>query len=311
MDNIKIIEFEQWMKKDIIKLFCEEYNLNFDYYNNKFEKLYEDEFQKDKCIRVVAINDDKIIGFQSYFYWPFKCNSKNYNSYQSGNSIVSQKFRGKGIFGLLLNKIEEIIIKKDIDFLIGFPVKESIGSFRRKNWINSFNLKWYARLISLNPTIFIKKKKISLNNTKSCFNLKNNGLFTINNTPHFEFYRSQISNESKYYVFKEKEIIVEFCCKLSIRNKIISELIIGNIQFNKFDEEILNRAFNDLIKKIKASKSINIISFAISENNKLFNSILCVNKFKLLKKKIFFINKIYKNIDLKDILIFRADIDTW
>ena len=294
MDNIKIIEFEQWMKNDIIRLFSEEYNLNFDYYNNKFEKLYEDEFQRDKCIRVVAIIDDKIIGFQSYFYWPFKCNSKNYNSYQSGNSIVSEKFRGKGIFSLLLNKIEEIIIKKDIDFLIGFPVKKSIGSFKRKNWTNSFNLKWYARLISLNPMIFLKKKKIPLNNTKSCFNLKNNGLFTINNTPHFEFYRSQISNESKYHVFKEKEIIVEFCCKLSIRNKIISELIIGNIQFNKFDEEILNRAFNDLIKKIKASKSINIISFAISENNKLFKYILQVNKFKLLKKKIFLYIRVIK-----------------
>ena len=311
MDNIKTIEFEQWMKKDIIKLFSEEYNLNFDYYNNKFERLYENEFQKDKCIRVVAIIDSKIVGFQSYFYWPYKSDSIIYNSYQSGNSIVSKKFRGKGIFGLLLNKIEEIIIKKDIDFLIGFPVKESIGSFKRKNWTNNFNLKWYAKLISLNPTIFIKKKRFLLNDTKSCFNLKNNGLFTIKNTPSFEFYRCQISNESKYHVFKEKEIIVEFCCKLSIRNKIISELIIGNIQFNKFDEEIINHAFNDLIKKIKASKSINLISFAVSENNKLFNSILRVNKFKLLKKKIYFIYKNYKNIDLKDILIFRADIDTW
>ena len=47
------------MKNDIIRLFSEEYNLNFDYYNNKFEKLYEDEFQRDKCIRVVAIIDDK------------------------------------------------------------------------------------------------------------------------------------------------------------------------------------------------------------------------------------------------------------
>ena len=55
------------MKNDIIRLFSEEYNLNFDYYNNKFEKLYEDEFQRDKCIRVVAIIDDKIIGFNHIF----------------------------------------------------------------------------------------------------------------------------------------------------------------------------------------------------------------------------------------------------
>lgn len=311
MDNLKTIEFEQWMKKDVIKLFIEEYNLNFDNYNKKFERLYEDEFQKDKCIRVVAIVDKKIIGFQSYFYWPYKSDNKNYNSYQSGNSIVSKKFRGKGIFGLLLKKIEEIIMKRNIDFLIGFPVKESIGSFKRKNWSNNFNLKWYVKLISLNPLTFRKSKNLSLNKTKSYFDLKNDGLFTINNSTSFELYRSQINNESLYHVYKEKEFIVEFCCKLTIRNKIISELIIGNIQFNKFNEEIINKAFKNLIKKIIASKSVNIISFAISENIEIFKLILQYNNFKLLKKKIFFIFKNYKNIDLKDILIFRADIDTW
>lgn len=311
MDDIKTIEFEQWMKTDVIKLFSEEYNLNFEYFKNKFEKLYEDDFQKDKCIRVVAIINRKIVGFQSYFYWPYKSDEKNYNSYQSGNSIVSKKFRGKGIFGLLLKKIEEIIIIKKIDFLIGFPVQESIGSFKRKNWSNNFNLKWYVKLISLNPLAFRKSKNLSLNKTKSYFNLKNDGLFTINNSLQFEFYRSQINNESLFHVYKEKEFIIEFCCKITKRNKIISELIIGNIQFNKFNEEIINKAFNDLIKKIKASKSVNIISFSISENIELYNFILHFNKFKLLKKKIFFIYKNYKNIDLKNILLFRADIDTW
>ena len=43
---------------------------------------------------------------------------------------------------------------RNIDFLIGFPVKESIGSFKRKNWSNNFDLKWYVKLISLNPMTF-------------------------------------------------------------------------------------------------------------------------------------------------------------
>ena len=56
-------------------------------------------------------------------------------------------------------------MKRNIDFLIGFPVKESIGSFKRKNWSNNFDLKWYVKLISLNPMTFRKSKNISLNKT--------------------------------------------------------------------------------------------------------------------------------------------------
>ena len=91
-------------EKDVIKLFSEEYNLNFDNYKKNLNDFMKMNFKKDKCIRVVAIIDKKIIGFQSYFYWPYKSDNKIYNSYQSGNSIVSKKFRGKGIFGLLLKK---------------------------------------------------------------------------------------------------------------------------------------------------------------------------------------------------------------
>ena len=92
---------------------------------------------------------------------------------------------------------------------------------------------------------------------------------------------------------------------------ILKELVIGRVDFNLFDKEIINEGFIDLIKKIKKTKCINFISLALSENTKVFDEILLKNNFKKINNKIFFIHKNFKPVILNDILIFRSDLDTW
>ena len=299
------------MKNEVIILFNDEYKLENNQFKKKFEKLYEDPFQKQKCIRIVASINDKIIGFQSYFYWPYKYDGNTYNSFQSGNSIVSKNHRGKGIFGLMLEKIDEIVIEKKIDFLIGFPVAESIGSFKRKKWLNKFNLSWYIKPISYNPFIFLKKTNSNLKKEKLHFDLKMKNYLVLENTSSFNQYRSKFSGEKLYFQYKKNDTIIELCYKISIRKKIIKELTIGNVEFNHFNEDIINDAFSFFIKSIKKNKIANFISFAISDNANIFNKILLNQGFKSINKKIFFIHKCNKKIDLNNILLFRSDIDTW
>ena len=85
----------------------------------------------------------------------------------------------------------------------------------------------------------------------------------------------------------------------------------GNVEFNNFNEDIINDAFSVFIKSIKENKIANFISFAISDNANIFNKILLKQGFKSINKKIFFIHKCNKKIDLNNILLFRSDIDTW
>ena len=314
MSTIKIIEYEKWMKKKVISLFVEEYNVLFKEFEEQFENLYDDNFQKNKCIRVVAFYNDDVVGFQSFFYWPYKINNSNLNSFQSGNSIVATKHRGMGVFGLMLGKIEVIAKQKEIDFLIGFPVKQSLGSFIRKKWINSFNILWHVRPISYNPFIFFKStnKLVEIfNANKKHYDLKNEGFITLENSNLFIKYRKKLSADNFYHIYEKNGVTIEFCMKVIIRKRVLKELVIGRVDFNLFENEIINEGFIDLIKKIKKTKRINFISIALSENTKVFNEILLKNNFKKINNKIFFIHKNFKPVILNDILIFRSDLDTW
>ncbi|MDC3134058.1 hypothetical protein OA958_04400 [Bacteroidota bacterium] len=311
MKNIEIIEYQKWMKSNVIKLFTNQYNLDENQFENKFEKLYNDKFQKKKCIRIVALINKEVIGFQSYFYWPYKYGNITYNTFQSGNSIVNKHYRGQGVFGLMLEKIDEIILKRKIDFLIGFPVKESIGSFKRKKWLNNINLLWFIKPISYNPLISCKKTNKKLKKDKLYFNFKMKDHIALENNQTFNEYRNKFCGEIMYYQYHEKKSKIELCYKLSKRKKIIKELIIGGVEFDNFDEDLMNNAFEDFIRTVKKHKMANFISIAISDNTNIFDNIIKKQGFISLKKKVHFIYKGNEKVNLKNILLFRSDIDTW
>ena len=141
--------YQSWMKNDIVKMLGIQYSIPIRDISHTFELFYEHAFQKDNCIRVAALDGNNVVGFQSFFYWPYILNTKKYRVFQSGNSLVNPDFRGKGIFGSLLKFIDEQKENHGIDFLIGFPVKESFNSFIRKGWESPFNLDWSVKHISI------------------------------------------------------------------------------------------------------------------------------------------------------------------
>jgi hypothetical protein len=145
--NIKL--YEEWMKPQVVKLFSIQYGRPEEEVSSTMEAFYNHAFQQTKCIRLVALEGDCVCGFQSLFYWPYQKNGKTYNSYQSGNSLVDPAYRGKGNFQKLLSYIDDNSSNLNIDFLMGFPVEMSFGSFMKKKWSNPFNLTWH--ICFLNP----------------------------------------------------------------------------------------------------------------------------------------------------------------
>jgi hypothetical protein len=291
--DLQIIPYENWMKEDVI--------------------------QKDRCIRIVALDNKKVIGFQSFFYWPYKYKSKVYNSYQSGNSIVHENYRGKGIFGKLLRYTDENKNNLGIDFLIGFPVEKSYNSFIKKGWLNSFNLTWSIKALS--PLSIIS----SFNTTKLEKQLNNKALhFTcdsnyvcLENSEEFQIYRSKYSKGIYLnHLYAKNDEQVHFSLKVNTRKKVIKELIIGNVHFTNFSDVLITEALNDLIGKVKKSKQITLISFAYPNNSMVYSQALKNNGFKVHDKSIYFIcddipSEINAEIEKGAFLTYRGDIDTW
>ena len=194
--DLQIIPYENWIKREVAEMFNIQYRFENNEFTDTFDKLYDHNFQKDKCYRVVALNNKKVVGFQSFFYWPYKYNSNVYDSYQSGNSIVHASKRGLGIFGKLLGYAHENKTKLGIDFFIGFPVKESYNSFIKKEWKNLFNLTWYLKPSSkLSIISAFNKNKLEKQLNNETFNSKvDTNYVSLKNSKQFQIYLSNYRN---------------------------------------------------------------------------------------------------------------------
>lgn len=313
--------YENWMKPQIAELFSKQYGIDHKKFAALMDDFYDHPFQKNKCIRIVALEDNLVIGFQSFFYWPYQFNNIVYNSYQSGNSLVHPDYRGKGIFQKLLNYLDLNKEELNIDFLIGFPVEASFNSFIKNKWLNPFNLDWYIKLI--NPFAFaFSPEKIQNNFANKATEIKEGNLpnqFRLLSTTDFVNWRTNYSKENKYlfYIFNENGNEICFHLKFNKRNKWLNELIIGDIKTNCYDKQFLNKAFKKLSITALKSKSITAITFATNvkkEADPLLMTLKKHNFFKL-KKSIYFIIKPFKEIEnvsnSENWTLFRSDIDTW
>ena len=108
--------YEDWMKPQIAKLFSLEYGVTEDYLSQFMDNLYEHPFSKRKCIRMVAKEENTIIGFLSFFYWPYSYNNQTFNSFQTGNALIHPDHRGKGVFQKLLEYLDIHREKFNIEF---------------------------------------------------------------------------------------------------------------------------------------------------------------------------------------------------
>jgi GNAT superfamily N-acetyltransferase len=318
--EIRIEHYKEWMKPQVADLFEKEYAINKSAFEIFFSKFYEHEYQKNKSILIVALDRDKVIGFQSFFYWPYTFGGKEFSSYQSGNSLVHPDYRGKGLFKLMLNFIYKDDRKSEIDFLMGFPVETSYPSFIKHGWLNILNLRWSIKLI--NPFAFlfninnIEKKFLRINpKTKS----KVSEFIKLSDNNNYTKWRENYSSDKIfYYAIKEDEHELCFHLKYNKRSKFINELIIGNILSTNYNKEFLSLCFKKLIKDVQKSLSVSILSIAINERlkDKGLLQVLNKNHFRFINKYIYFIIKPMNETSLsianaENWILLRGDIDTW
>lgn len=316
--SLKITDYTNEMKQQVIELICYQYAYNKLTYAIFFSLFYESDFQKD-AIKIVALDGNKVIGFQSFFCWPYVFNNKTYNSFQSGNSIVDENYRGQGIFQKMLTHIYEKKHKHPIDFFIGFPVEASYKSFIKTKWENPFNLQWYITINNLFSILFpYNKEKISTHFQESQTPLINSTSVTIKLADNPEFIKwRQTYYKTKlfYYTFSNHQGTCQFGLKINTRKKIIRELIIGQFNTTCTDAVFITEAYCQLLKTIKKLKFITLVTIAFNENQKELKELLLNLNFKRTNKSIYFIIKDFSSLpEIKNISnweLYRGDLDTW
>jgi hypothetical protein len=314
--------YEDWMKPQIARLFSIQYSIKEEDFSKLIGNFYEHPFQKDKCIRIVAREGKNVIGFQSFFYWPYLLNGKVINSYQSGNSLVHPDHRGKGIFQKLLSFLDAHRKNLAIDVLIGFPIDQSVGSLIRNKWTNIFNLQWfikYGNPISLLLPLNIKKLNRHFPNVEAPDHSSSTPEFLkLSHSAAFNAWRATHYDNTHYFSFvykKDKEELV-LKLKTNVRKKIINELIIGDVITTSYSEAFLEEAFLYFFKKARKIYSISIISIACNTNSDThLATLLAKNGFKKINKQIYFCIKPFTDnmsfTDASKWMVYRGDIDTW
>lgn len=320
--DIRIAAYESHMKPQVAALFSAQYNVPLHDFSSLMDHFYDHPYQAGKCIRIVALQGEKVIGFQSFFFWPYVRNGKTFHAYQSGNSLVHPDYRGKGIFQLLLNHLEAHRNDFAIDFLLGFPIQASRNSLLRNGWKNNFDLEWFV-LPLVSPASFFgdeKKKLARAFAVQSDLSIEENaaGHFRLSDEKQFTDWRKAYSTQQLYFyhVYRENGKAIEFTLKPSRRKKVIRELVLGNVRTESTDAAFLKNAFRDLIAAVKKSGAAAFVSFACNaQSNYTGTEILTSCGFRKIERKIFFAVKPFTDDasveDASKWILYRSDIDTW
>jgi len=313
-----IQKYEDWMRPQVVALFDLEYATGAAQFDTLFGQFYEQEFQRTNCIRIVALDGERVAGFQSFFYWPVVIGGKEVQSYQSGNSLVHPDYRGKGLFGKMLNYIHEPESGFNAELLIGFPVEASYNSFMRNGWKNPFNLQWYIK--PLNPVrSFFSNPEKQLQKAwgdrkKSDFKADLSTVYVAQRTD-FDTYRFAYETGDFYrFTFESDGKKAYFELKAQRRKRIIRELVIGKFLVTHADQDFMQRALNALIREVKRSANFTLLSFAVNHHSTDLVSIISSVGMRPIEKRIYFIVKgplADAQKDWSSWWMYRSDIDTW
>lgn len=323
-DDIKITFYEPWMEQQVIEHFCKQYGNTKEQFTQFFQNFYNHDFQKDKAIKIVAMSGNEVAGFASFCRWDYVFFGKKINSLQCGNVIISENFRGKGVYNRMLNFLNENHSELQIDLLVGFPIKEIVKLYLKSGWVNPFNLSWYIEIINIFSVFFkvntTKINELFYNSPKYIYTTPNKNKIELEKNEIFHNWHKSynFSNNYFYYSFIEGENKIEFALRITERKKVLKELIIGDIYTNSTDLIFIEKGFKKLKKNALKTGFISFLSIATNDSNSdsVINKVILNLKFRKIEKDIKFI---YKNFTLEESLLsnpknwvlYRRDLDTW
>lgn len=322
-DEIRIDFYEDGMFDQVVDLFVAQYGRAREAEVEAFRAFYEASFQATEGIRLVALDGDVVCGFQSYFYWPYVYGGQRLRTFQSGNSLVSPDYRGRQIFARLLNFLSGTTERPPIDFLMGFPVEMSFGSFLRNEWANPLDLSWFVR--PLHPLSVLSPKD------PTELEWRFDEALEIEEAAHpdtqyalakdraFLDWRAGFESKTErrfWFHHRDAAGTIAFALKPNRRGRAL-ELVVGDVVRTSLDPSLLVRGTKALVRAAGGHRGLTMLSVALNAGSKDPSLLQAFRgrSFLPLRNKIHFIVKAMDSdgpyLDPANWQLFRSDIDTW
>lgn len=321
-DGIRITAYQDSMRSQVGALISGHYGGAPEERERSFIRFYDHPFQRDRCIRLVALDGDRVVGFEALVYWPYLLGDQRLVSFQGVSGLVASDYRGRGIYGRLLTALAQTKEFGGIDLLTGFPVNQSFGSLTRDGYAHPLDLTWYARLI--NPMSVVSPLDSAAADigferaAEPIEPYRPANVCALANDSDFLEWRRHYRDAALYHYFHYGSALgrVRFDLKCNRRGR-ITELIIGDVASTKPDAALLEAGLRDLIKATRAQRFVTILTIALNCYCRDRTLLQCLRKclFVRLRSKIHFIVKNLRapcNVeDPSCWRLFRGDIDTW
>jgi hypothetical protein len=321
-DGIRITAYQDSMRSQVAALISSHYGGAPEERERSFIRFYEHPFQRDRCIRLVALDGDRVVGLEALIYWPYRLGDQRLASFQGVGAVVASDYRGRRIFGRLLDALAQTREFAGIDLLVGFPVRQSFPGLVRDGYAHPLDLAWYARLINpvsvLAPRHCVRTAMGFEQTAEPIEAYRPANGYALADDPDFLAWRRHCRDGAayRYFHYGSAHGRVRFDLKSNRRGR-ISELIIGDVTSTSPDAVLLEAGLRELIKAVRAQRCVTILTIALNPQFRDRTLLRCLRQclFVRLPPKIRFI---VKNLrvpgDVEDPgcwRLFRGDIDTW
>jgi GNAT superfamily N-acetyltransferase len=269
------------MAAQVAELFHRHYGTAPEAFLDRFVRFYEHPYQRGRCVRVVALDGEKVVGFIGFVVWPYTLDGRQFDSFQCCDVLLDASHRGRGTFQRMLDFVDE-----RPDFIVGFPVETAKNAFLRNGWTHVLDLQWYVKFQ------WRKGARVSAPSSPSASRLR------LTDDAEFVAWRRGYSHRNRYVVDGPFEL------KRIRRFRLLRELIVGDVRADDAD-------FAALAKRTRGAA---YLSIALNPLDPLVDRVVGAG-FRKIDRKIAFIVKPFACEDLVTDparwRLFRADLDTW
>jgi GNAT superfamily N-acetyltransferase len=96
-----------------------------------------------------------VIASQTWTPFPYRSGERELLALQSGQTMVREDWRRKGLFSRLLRHGEAIARERGVAVFTGFPVADSTPGFVKAGWTDFGTTRWHLRV--LRPTLMLRR----------------------------------------------------------------------------------------------------------------------------------------------------------
>jgi hypothetical protein len=257
----------------ILKLYHETsgYKKNIDF----IEKKYDTSIYSKVNIGYLAYDGENVSSYYGVF--PIKMVYKNveYLAAQSGDTLTHPNYQKKGLFTYLAKETYTLAEKEGIQFVFGFPNKNSLPGFQKKlNWICKHKMQEFSLTVNSLPVAELVSKKNFLNELYLSWVNKVLNKYKVNpnkvdingfNTQHDYLRVKKDLDFFRYKRYSNSSLILRN--NFLIYLKVETHLIIGDVAFF---EKVRFPEFLKTIKQLAQKLMVYKIKFYLSENHWLF-----------------------------------------